>query len=76
MLFDASRNLLDSRFLKKDEVIESGEAISFDAHLVEIGEPQGDHKPLRESNCNVIKEEGNMHGEHSHAHINKAVETG
>ncbi|KAF3448740.1 hypothetical protein FNV43_RR09453 [Rhamnella rubrinervis] len=76
LLFDSNRNLLDSRFLKKDEVIESEEAITFDAHLVEIGEPKGDHKILTESNCNVTKEAGNMHGEHSHAHVNKAVGKG
>ena len=28
MLFDASRKLLDSRFLKKDEVIRSGESVA------------------------------------------------
>ncbi|KAK2664327.1 hypothetical protein Ddye_002901 [Dipteronia dyeriana] len=40
MLYDDGRKLLNSRFLKKDEVIKSGESISFDAHLVDIGEPQ------------------------------------
>ncbi|GKV35132.1 hypothetical protein SLEP1_g43441 [Rubroshorea leprosula] len=38
MLFDQSRKLLDSRFLKKDEVVTSGESIAFDAYMVEIGE--------------------------------------
>ncbi|MED6220526.1 hypothetical protein PIB30_045588 [Stylosanthes scabra] len=45
MLFDESRKLLDSRFLKKDDVIKPGESISFDAYLIDIGERQGNKKP-------------------------------
>lgn len=45
MLFDENRKLLDSRFIKKDETVRSGESIAFDAHLVEIGECERDHKP-------------------------------
>ncbi|GFZ01512.1 hypothetical protein Acr_15g0001210 [Actinidia rufa] len=45
-LYDVSRKLLDSRFLKKHEVIGYGESLAFDGHLVDIGEPEGDHKPL------------------------------
>ncbi|CAK9310874.1 unnamed protein product [Citrullus colocynthis] len=45
MLFDENRKLLDSRFIKKDEAVKSGESIAFDAHLVEIGECEKDHKP-------------------------------
>lgn len=41
MLFDTSRKLLDSRFLKKDDVIKSGESIAFDSYLIDIGEQQG-----------------------------------
>ncbi|PKI51729.1 hypothetical protein CRG98_027892 [Punica granatum] len=41
MLYDASRKLLGSRFLKKDEIIGSGFSVTFDAHLVDIGEPEG-----------------------------------
>lgn len=40
MLYDSTRKLLDSRFLKKEEVIRSGESLMFSGHLVDIGEPQ------------------------------------
>ncbi|KAL5989430.1 hypothetical protein ACLOJK_010321 [Asimina triloba] len=50
MLYDDSRNLLDSRFLKKDEKVESGCTLAFVAHLVEIGEPEEPHKPLKDLN--------------------------
>ncbi|CAK9159602.1 unnamed protein product, partial [Ilex paraguariensis] len=44
MLYDATRTLLDSGFLKMDEIIISGESLAFDAHLVDIGEIECDHK--------------------------------
>lgn len=44
-LFDASRNLLDSRFLKNDDIIKPGESIRFDTYLVDISEDQGSHTP-------------------------------
>ncbi|XP_011654696.1 uncharacterized protein LOC101209453 isoform X2 [Cucumis sativus] len=47
MLFDENRKLLDSRFIKKHETVKSGESIAFDAHLVEIGECEKDHKPSK-----------------------------
>ncbi|KAK8681494.1 hypothetical protein V6N13_053896 [Hibiscus sabdariffa] len=58
MLYDESKKQINSRFLKKDEVIQSGESIVFDAHLVNIGEAEGNHPDLtnsdaRVSNCNV-----------------------
>ena len=67
---DSSRNQLNSRFIKKDEVLASGGSIAFDAHLVDIGEQEGDHKPardlhLKEDKRNVVgktrikQEEGN-----------------
>lgn len=45
MLFDATRKLLDTRFLKKDEVIRSGESFAFSAHLVDVEEPEGHEAP-------------------------------
>ncbi|KAG5030062.1 hypothetical protein JHK87_013576 [Glycine soja] len=45
MLFDTSRKLLDSRFLKKDDVIKSGESIAFDSYLIDIGKQQGSCTP-------------------------------
>ncbi|KAF7828115.1 uncharacterized protein G2W53_019279 [Senna tora] len=44
-LFDASRKLLDSRFLMKNDIIRAGESLAFDAYLVDIGEKQGNHDP-------------------------------
>ncbi|OVA08237.1 protein of unknown function DUF2439 [Macleaya cordata] len=46
VLYDASRKVLDSRFLKKDEVVRSGETVVFDIHLVDVGEPEGNDYPL------------------------------
>ncbi|GLU06657.1 hypothetical protein SLE2022_236640 [Rubroshorea leprosula] len=54
MLYDASKKLLNSRFLKKDEVIRSGESIAFDAHLVDIGEPEGNHHQDLKNSCAQI----------------------
>ncbi|KAK4400277.1 hypothetical protein Sango_1133800 [Sesamum angolense] len=59
MLYDMNRRQLDSRFLKKDEIVCSGESLSFEGHLVEIGEEEGDHKPVTYSNlqgkyCKVV----------------------
>ena len=45
LLYDATRKLIDSRFLKKGEAIRSGESIAFDyRNLIEIGEPEGNYK--------------------------------
>lgn len=43
MLYDANWNQLDSRFLKNDENVRTGELLVFDTHLVDIGEPEEDH---------------------------------
>ncbi|KAG8382535.1 hypothetical protein BUALT_Bualt05G0087500 [Buddleja alternifolia] len=48
MLYDITRRHLNSRFLKKDEIVCSGESLSFEGHLVEIGEKEGDHKPVKD----------------------------
>ncbi|XXG90052.1 hypothetical protein AAC387_Pa12g1909 [Persea americana] len=50
LLYDDCGKLLVSRCLKKDEVIESGGTLTFDAHLVDIGELEGICKPLRDVN--------------------------
>lgn len=50
LLYDDCGELLVSRFLKKDEVIESGGTLTFDTHLVDIGELEGICKPLRDLN--------------------------
>ncbi|OMO77622.1 Glycosyl transferase, family 31 [Corchorus olitorius] len=53
MLYDGSKKLINSRFLKKDEVIQSGETIAFDAHLVDIGEPEGNYQGLMDSDVHI-----------------------
>ncbi|XP_027343194.1 uncharacterized protein LOC113855761 [Abrus precatorius] len=57
MLFDTSRKLLDSRFLKKDDVIKPGESIAFDSYLIDIGELQArctpDSNVLRDKCTNI-----------------------
>uniref|UniRef100_A0A2N9H892 5'-3' DNA helicase ZGRF1-like N-terminal domain-containing protein n=1 Tax=Fagus sylvatica TaxID=28930 RepID=A0A2N9H892_FAGSY len=77
ILFDESRKLLNSRFLKKDEVIRSGESIAFDGHLVEVGELDGDHKPLIDLNVQGnnlnVKKNGIMHGQENCVNFNKPV---
>ncbi|XP_045822757.1 uncharacterized protein LOC123915614 isoform X3 [Trifolium pratense] len=57
-LFDANRNLLDSRFLKKDDVIKPGESVAFDTYLVDISEDQGSHTPdsiVKGGNCTNVQ---------------------
>lgn len=44
MLFDSSKKLLDSRFLKHDEDIRTGESVALDAHLVDVGDPEVKHE--------------------------------
>ncbi|XP_074357876.1 uncharacterized protein LOC141697408 isoform X2 [Apium graveolens] len=48
-LYDESGRLLDSRFLKSDETVRSGESLKFDGHLVNIEDLEGDKETLQES---------------------------
>ncbi|KAI9174627.1 hypothetical protein LWI28_020301 [Acer negundo] len=80
MLYDDGRKLLNSRFLKKDEVIRSGESISFDAHLVDIGEPQ-EHRlqmdvNLEGFNSNVVQKTEIMHKQQNSLRAYKSVVKG
>ncbi|KAJ8555884.1 hypothetical protein K7X08_013380 [Anisodus acutangulus] len=68
MLYDATRRLLDSRFLKKNESITSGQSVTFDGHLVEIGEREEDQKPPKDispqrKHTTQLGERGPIHGE-------------
>jgi hypothetical protein len=68
LLYDASRKVLGCRFLKKYEVIKSGESIALDGHLIEIGELEGNREPLMDLNIqvndgNIIQKSGLMHGQ-------------
>lgn len=81
MLYDASKRQLDCRFLKKDEIISSGESISFDAHLVDIGEPGGENQLLEDlniqgNNSNDASKPGTMHGQPNGIKDNKSVTKG
>ncbi|KAJ4835011.1 hypothetical protein Tsubulata_013266, partial [Turnera subulata] len=77
MLYDASRNLLNSRFLKKAERISSGDSIAFDAHLVDIGEPEGENQlqglNVERRKASNVNESGNMHGHQNGYRNNKPV---
>ncbi|XP_043811276.1 uncharacterized protein LOC110626225 isoform X4 [Manihot esculenta] len=66
MLYDASRKLLDSRFLKKNEIVRSHESVIFDAHLVDIGEPELENQlsadlNVQGNNINLACKERVMH---------------
>nr|KAJ0216632.1 hypothetical protein LSAT_V11C300117610 [Lactuca sativa] len=49
ILYDETRTQLDSRFLKKEETVTTGESMKFDGHIVGIIELR-DHKPLKDTN--------------------------
>ncbi|KAI4370139.1 hypothetical protein MLD38_018519 [Melastoma candidum] len=51
-LYDESHRVLNNRFLKKDELLQSGKSIAFDGHLVDIGAAEG----RREIPLNLDKE--------------------
>ncbi|KAF8019963.1 hypothetical protein BT93_G0599 [Corymbia citriodora subsp. variegata] len=46
MLCDDSEQLLECRILKNDEVVCSGATLTFNAYLVDVGEPEEGQKPL------------------------------
>lgn len=62
-MYDDSSKLLDSRLLRKDELIESGATLSFETHIVDIGEPEETHHPLQD-----------MHADGSHGKSKVKVE--
>lgn len=50
-MYDDSEKLIDSRFLKKDEVVESGVTLTFEAHLVDIGNLERENHPSANQNA-------------------------
>ncbi|CAA7039708.1 unnamed protein product [Microthlaspi erraticum] len=48
MLYDEADNLLESRMLKADEVVSSGESLTFQAYLVDVGDPKDGCEPPSE----------------------------
>lgn len=45
MLYDEWDKLLETRFMKKDELILSGETVTFGSYLVDLGELCQGHQP-------------------------------
>ncbi|KAL7597427.1 hypothetical protein Lser_V15G30262 [Lactuca serriola] len=45
-LYDDCDKLLDSKIVKLDDAVKSGETITLGAYLVDIGDPHGDSKPF------------------------------
>ncbi|VFQ83073.1 unnamed protein product [Cuscuta campestris] len=69
MLYDAAKGLLDSRFLKTNENIKCGNSITFDGFLVEIGECEGNQKPLLDSNFlggHIEVMQDSLHSQHKY----------
>ncbi|XP_056173589.1 uncharacterized protein LOC115661740 isoform X1 [Syzygium oleosum] len=66
MLYDDSEQLLECRILKNDEVVSSGETLTFNAYLVDVGEPEGGQKPpddtyTRSRENKVLKQTNLLH---------------
>lgn len=45
MLYDEWDKLLDTRFVKKDDLISAGETVTFGSYLVDLGELCQGHQP-------------------------------
>ena len=78
MLYDSTRKLLESRFLKKEELIKSGESFAFGAHLVDIGEPEVKNKPpvdlnVQGKSCNIFQITGEKHRQQEYLAFNKGL---
>lgn len=54
ILYDDCKKLIDKRFLKKDDIVKSGGTLSFETHIVEIGDPDRNNKPSAESNVKSV----------------------
>ncbi|XP_072979391.1 uncharacterized protein [Typha angustifolia] len=60
MLYNDSEKLIDSKFLRKDEVIECGGTVALEIHLVDIGNSIEDQKPLK--NLNISDRDKKLNG--------------
>lgn len=49
LLYDEADNLLESRMLKSNEVVSSGERLTFQAYLVDVCEPKDESEPASSS---------------------------
>ena len=81
MLYDTTRKLLTSRFLKQEEIIETGVSMAFGTHLVEVGEAEESKKPqvnlkVLGNNCNLVREIGKMQREQDCHTFNSSIPKG
>lgn len=67
MLYDASKKLLTTKFLKPDEIIESGGSVSLVGYLVVIGASERDTKPLED--LTIRKSTSNTGGKTKTMHV-------
>ncbi|PKI51728.1 hypothetical protein CRG98_027891 [Punica granatum] len=49
MLYDESETLLECRILKDEEFVRSGESLTFNAYLIDVGDPEGDLEASKDS---------------------------
>ncbi|XP_020583671.1 uncharacterized protein LOC110026840 isoform X2 [Phalaenopsis equestris] len=54
ILYDDCEKIIDRRFLKNSEIVKSGATLSFETHIVDIGDPDGSQKPPTESNVKLV----------------------
>lgn len=52
-LYDECEKLLECRILKKDEVVSCGQSLTFNAYLVDVGDPERDCKPITDLNFRI-----------------------
>ncbi|KAH7667042.1 hypothetical protein IHE45_12G033700 [Dioscorea alata] len=55
LLYDDCEKLIDSKFLKNDEVIECGRTVTLEAHLVDIGVLEESRAPLADINVTGVR---------------------
>ena len=68
MLYDDCEKLLECRILNKDEAVRCGETLTFNAYLIDVGDPEGDHKPVPGLNSQgrdekIVKKPSLLHGQ-------------
>lgn len=54
-MYDDCEKLIDSKFLKNDEVIECGRTVTLEAHLVDIGVLEESRVPLADINVTGVR---------------------
>lgn len=54
ILYDDCDKVIDRRFLKKDEIVKSGGTLSFETHIVDVGDPDENKKASAESTVKSV----------------------